>query len=305
MPQQARPQVRRDFGEMTLPGLHRATNATRVVCTAESFGLSAKGGGQGENQDRFLTATFGRWAHVDSTNIATNEGDVKDVLTAGQGHLMMLADGMGGHSHGTLASQVVLDSLFSHLITRSNWAAEPALNADRVLEDLRHAMEHAQRRLAWVALRKRMGTSQVGTTALVGVIAWPLLLLAHAGDSRCYLYRTGRLQCLTKDHTVGQENRDQGVAAEQAKPFDRILTSAILNSGKTPQVDLKKVALQEGDVVLLCSQGVSSALPEYVLAQTICHETTPQGICEAILANALDKSDEDATVVATRIVRAI
>ncbi len=290
-----------------MPGLHPATTSpTGVVCSADSFGLSAKGIGQGENQDRFLTATFGRWAHVDSTNIATNDGDVRNVLTAGQGHLMMLAVGMGGHSHGTLASQVVLDSLFSHLITRSNWAGEPALNADRVLEDLRHAMEHAQRRLAWVALRKRMGTSQVGTTALLGIIAWPLLLLAHAGDSRCYLYRAGRLQCLTKDHTVGQENRDQGASNVEAQPFDRILTSAILNSGKTPQIDLQKVALQEGDVVLMCSQGVSSTLDEKTLARTIRPEATPQSVCESILAAALNKPDGDAaTVITTKIGRAV
>lgn len=271
--------------------------------TAESFGISCRGEPPPENEERFLTATFGRWAHVAQSNVTTNAGRLREVLTAGQGHLIMVADGMGGHAHGTLASQVVLDSLFSHIVTRSDWAAHPAIAADRVLEDLRRAIEHAQRRLAWVALRKGLAAAQVGTTALVGVIAWPLLLLAHVGDSRCYLHRSGRVRCVTREQTLGQEARARGEPETSARRYDHVLTSAILNTAAPKQVELSQVSLQEGDVILLCTDGFAQALGPGDMARAISPSDTAQGMCESLVAAANLCSRDNATLLATKIVR--
>jgi serine/threonine protein phosphatase PrpC len=194
------------------------------------------------------------------------------------GQLYIVADGMGGHKGGALAAQMAVDELQRH-ISQAAVGSPP----DAVVEAAFKAANDA------VYQKAHSGDASVegmGTTAVLLLVSGRTARLAHVGDSRAYLFRDGTLSRLTKDHTVVQRMVEAGMlkpdeAADH--PQSSVLERAI-GSASTVQADIASHELQEGDALLLCSDGLCGYVPDSEI-EGVLHS---QGPVQETTANLVD-----------------
>jgi serine/threonine protein phosphatase PrpC len=223
--------------------------------------------------------------------------------------VFIVADGMGGHAAGEVASAMATDTVHRVLIgrvdpdeTRLVRDVEVSDDADALRERLRYAMNQAS-----IAIRResegRPETRGMGTTLVVLVIDNDQAHLAHVGDSRAYLWRQGRIVRLTRDHTVVQQEIDAGrLTPELARlvPHKHILTQSVGYHGPV-EPDTTTRWLEPGDVFLLCSDGMCDPLDDDAIAR-VCASTPLDGLADALVEAALAAGGEDnVTVVAVGV----
>jgi protein phosphatase len=171
-----------------------------------------------------------------------------------------VADGMGGHDVGDLASQLVIETL--------GQLTEQA-GIKHCIADARVRLQNANRQLREEAGRRQV--QRIGTTVVVLLACDRFCGYLWAGDSRIYLLRQGRLRQLTRDHSQVEELRQSGyLTDEEARnhPAHNIITRAV---GATDQLDLDEDAIEvaDGDVFLLCSDGLSNEVTDAEIEQTL------------------------------------
>jgi PPM family protein phosphatase len=206
--------------------------------------------------------------------------------------LFAVADGMGGAQAGEVASQIATEAL-----------EESAPDDEAPELYLQRVLEGANERIHGIA-QKDASTSGMGTTLTAALIRDDEISIAHVGDSRAYLYRDGELRRLTSDHSLVEELRRQGrLTDEQAEehPQRSIITRAL---GPEPvvEVDTMTYQLRPGDVILLCSDGLTTMVGESRIAETLA--TAPD--LETAVAKLVDEANarggrDNITVVAFRL----
>lgn len=180
--------------------------------------------------------------------------------------LFLVADGMGGHKAGQVASQMAAENT-----VRAIEALQGA--SVGLAERLRHAVASANREIYTTADAKPE-MSGMGTTFVGMLFGGERLALAHVGDSRAYLLRAGRLRGLTDDHSiVGELLRRQEISAADAAqhPHRHVLTRALGVRSRT-EPDLAEMTPQAGDVFLLCSDGLTTHVGDAEIADTLTRE---------------------------------
>jgi len=182
-----------------------------------------------------------------------NQDAFRVVPIAGVGLGFVLADGMGGHSGGGEAAEAAVAAAAERL-------EAPGLDGDRLREAVSRANE------AVAAVRRRLGGNP-GTTMVAALAAEGRLTLAHVGDSRAYLLRGGMATQLTDDHSVTGERVRAGVLDPETARHDprrNYVTRALLGDPVEP--DLIETPLTDGDVVLLCTDGLWEPLADGEIA---------------------------------------
>ena len=192
--------------------------------------------------------------------------------------LMLLADGMGGHLHGEIAAQIALQSI-TQAFRR---AANPRLSDPGAF--LREALAGAHRAIVQGAADAGLPESP-RTTCVACVVQDGSAHWAHAGDSRLYHLREGRVLAQTRDHSLVQQLIDSGRMREEAVPAhparNRIFNC--LGSARLPRVDLSEtVPLAAGDVLLLCSDGLWSPLSAKIISSAILKSGIMQAVPELL-----------------------
>lgn len=219
--------------------------------------------------------------------------------------IFVVADGMGGHAAGEVASAAAVETVHQVLVgardpdeTRLVRDVDSLDPGDIMRERLRYAMNQAS-----VQIRKlsdeRPETRGMGTTVVVLVIDGERAHLAHVGDSRAYLLRDGRLQQLTRDHTVVQQEIDAGrLTPELARllPHRNILTQSVGFHGPV-EPDTSTRVVQPGDVFVLCSDGLTDVLDDDALLRVI-DEQHPDDMADLLTDAALTAGAEDNVTVA-------
>jgi len=219
--------------------------------------------------------------------------------------LLVVADGMGGHAAGEVASRIAVEEIEQSLYKNMRdeevtWPGDfdPTLN--RVSNLLRTAIQAANDKIRGVT-QSLSETRGMGTTIVAAVIAEMRGSIAHVGDSRAYLYRAGELTALTSDHSWVNEQLKQGfITAETARthPFRNVITQA-LGSGVEVRVDSKEIHFRGGDLLLLCSDGLNSMLSDGELSRILrdkTHFPLDQLCNELIDAAKLRGGDDNITV---------
>lgn len=177
--------------------------------------------------------------------------------------LMVLADGMGGHQYGDVAAEVAVKTMVEAFQRESKpLISQPA-------EFLRTQIVQAHEVIENVRLQKRLMESP-RTTIVVALIQHNKLFCAHVGDSRLYHYRNGLVEHQTEDHSVVQSLLREGkiTAAEVDHHPHRNKIYNCLGGERPPKVELTPpIPLREGDVIMLCSDGVWNTVPEINMAQ--------------------------------------
>ncbi|MBX6362497.1 MAG: serine/threonine-protein phosphatase [Gemmatimonadetes bacterium] len=181
---------------------------------------------------------------------------------------VVVADGMGGHAAGEVASRMAAD-----LLARRLRATPPASLTPEELEDALVAATHAANRAIFERGDREPDKAGMGTTltALAFLPHHDAWRIAHVGDSRAYLHRDGTLTQLTTDHTWVQQQVQAGrlrPAEARGHPFANILTRALGIAGEVA-VDVVRGDARPGDLYLLCSDGLSGMVNDRTLARIL------------------------------------
>jgi serine/threonine protein phosphatase PrpC len=206
-----------------------------------------------------------------------------------------VADGLGGHQGGEVASAVAVEPLAA---LDGREFADPAEAAEALTAAIREANAAILDRAAGDPGLWGMGTT-VTAAALAGERH---LQLAHVGDSRAYLLRDGSLEQLTTDHTVVAELVRRGRLTPALHPERSILTRAVGLDPRIPVDTPDPLELQDGGQVLLCSDGLTEAVDDDQIAQVLSAEPDGNAACQALIdaANAAGGPD-NITVVLLRV----
>lgn len=207
-----------------------------------------------------------------------------------------VADGMGGHEAGDVASQTIVKDLGEMSAPESGQGL-----AELIMRTLQKSNQTLQQASAQHYRRKTIGSTVVvfATYQYQGMMIW-------AGDSRGYRLRGGKLVQLTRDHSHVQEMVDRGLisAAEaQQHPMSNVITRAIGSQNMT-ELEIKALALQVGDIYMLCSDGLSKLVSEEEIAR--CLSLGDNEACaQALIQSALDKGADDNVTAAVISIQAM
>jgi serine/threonine protein phosphatase PrpC len=209
-----------------------------------------------------------------------------------QGLLVAVADGMGGYSHGKLASSLALEKLFQTFYSETGPAKKT----------LRKALEAAN--LNVYQTTQRLGVGRMGTTLTAIHILGNRLHVAHVGDSRAYLVRGGEATCLTNDHTtVGELVRMKVLSPDKVRQHaQRSVLNQCLGLALFIKPDITETVLNEGDTLVLCSDGVWSVIEDDEFAALAGEILEPEMLSRRLVELALEReTDDNASAVVVRV----
>jgi serine/threonine protein phosphatase PrpC len=197
------------------------------------------------------------------------------------GGLFMVADGMGGHAAGEVASEMAVQIVARDLrdITDESWS--------RISEMMAEALRHANR---LIHDRTLIETDKqgMGTTASVLLLRNGRYVIGQIGDSRVYVLRDGALMQLTKDHSYVQEQVDAGfLTPEQARyhPYSNVITRCV-GAGEEVEPDVFQGDIRPGDVFLVSSDGLTGMVDDRRLHQLLLSRASPERIVTALISEA-------------------
>jgi protein phosphatase len=220
--------------------------------------------------------------------------------------LFYVADGMGGHAGGEVASRLAVETIEKFIAESANstrdmtwpFAYEPDLSLDA--NRLKTAFRLANRRLAAESSRQLMLRGMATTAS--GVLIGPERATAgHVGDSRIYCYRDGGLVRLSQDHSWVEEQVRAGVfdaRTASQHPWRNVVTRA-LSGGDDLNVDLFDVNIQDRDRLLICSDGLFTAVEESLIQRALGEESRLEELCDRLVTAANDAGGPDNITVLT------
>jgi PPM family protein phosphatase len=263
--------------------------------------LSDKGKVREQNEDHFFVARGGRHIATLLTNIPPQDVPTRFEET---GYLMIVADGMGGHAGGEVASRMAIATLINFVLHMPDWILrldeEHAQKVmDRAAERYRKVHEALQEKARLDPKLRGMGTTMTAAYSIGDD-----LFVAHVGDSRAYLYRDEKLQLLTHDQTQAQLMADIGMISQKEVARHRlrhVLTSALGGTDKAVKVDIQRLKLTNADRLLLCTDGLTDMVEDAGIASVLASSEFSDAATRRLVDLALEKGGKDnVTVVLAR-----
>lgn len=255
------------------------------------FGMTHQGLVRKNNQDHFLLGSLRKQMQVLQTSLPLS-ADVgsPDERVA---FLAMVADGVGGGPRGEAASQFALSSITQYVTNSAQCYYAAEVTDDAFVQNL----EDGARRVHAELRAKAEGDPDLkgmATTLTLWLGVWPRVYLLQVGDSRCYLYREGKLTQLSRDQTMAQELLEQGALSQtdaMRSPLANVLSSSIGGGQSAPVVTETKN--ERGNIWLLCSDGLTKHVPDAKIAQRLKEMKSAKGAVQALVQDALDGGGTD------------
>jgi protein phosphatase len=275
------------------PSLVSALSHVHGSVTVHVFGRTDIGRSREHNEDAFLVADL-------STGTQGLEGGVREHVVGSRGMLFMVADGLGGAVSGELASGMAVDVVVEQLRRRLGETAQP--EASDFAAGLKAAAEAANGAIHAFALRHPEHRG-MGTTATIAGILGDTLYLVQVGDSRAYLVRDGVARQITKDQSLIQRLIEAGeITPEEAEQSERrnIILQA-LGPEANIKIDLTHQLVRRGDVLVLCTDGLSGVVRRGEIAGIVTEEPDLEAACARLIDRANENGGPDnVTVIAAR-----
>jgi serine/threonine protein phosphatase PrpC len=268
-----------------------AADTTTAPLVVTSHGGTDRGLVRQSNEDCFAIVELTRTMHVHQTNLP------QPALRASnnRGHFFLVADGVGGNAVGEVASSLSIESIedfLLHTLRRfSNLRASEEQNA---LKELQTALSEADNRI-FSETDKHPEWRGMGTTMTMAFVVNSRLFIAHAGDSRCYLLSRDLFHQLTQDHTFLAELVKRGIVTDPAPrhPFRNIVSNILGGDQPGVRAELHNLDIHAGDVLLLCSDGLTDMVPDEKIAAILRQEKEPKAACTRLIAQANAKGGKD------------
>jgi protein phosphatase len=257
---------------------------------AYEFGAASHTGlKRSENQDHYLILRRTRTQQLLHTNVPTENLN----LPTDETHAMAVADGMGGHQCGSLASEIAIRAAWDLAGRSISWVMK--------LDDLESA-ELTERIEGFVYLLQQAFVDQYrvnpeigasGTTFTASYFVGTFAAVMQIGDSPSFIWRDGTMRRLTRDHTIEQEFISAGVAPEIAGKFSHMLTRCLGYESHNTRPDIHFVHLKPGDQVLLCTDGLTDMVSDTRIAECLDNAKSAQLACDGLIQLALDGGGRD------------
>ncbi len=237
--------------------------------------------------------------------VRTNNEDSYRILDSL--NLFVLSDGMGGEAHGEVASALAVETIVKYCteVKKDSAATLISSTTEQWTENTKRLQDAVRQANFNIYESARMNPAQRGMGATVTTV-WVndgRLSVAHVGDSRAYLLRTGNLQQLTSDHSLVAEQVRRGIITPQQaeeSEMQSVLLRA-LGAHEDVEVDLDEVGIYSGDVLLLCSDGLTRMVTEPEIAGALQAETNPSTAAQKLVDLANENGGLDnVTVIVVR-----
>ena len=225
--------------------------------------------------------------------------------------IAVVADGMGGHSHGEIASRIAVQAIHEFVLQTADhdttwpfvYDARLQRHSNRLKASVRMAHDRVLR-----AIRQDGSLHGMGTTVVGVLLAGNVLAIAHVGDSRAYRLRDGKMELMTQDHTWVNEQVVAGYLTDEqarAHPLKNVVTRA-LGGDSEVVVDVRECEVRSGDLFLLCSDGLTTMLGDAEIQDRVGHEQPLDEVCRTLVRDANARGGYDnVTVVLARIEEAV
>jgi len=257
------------------------------------FACSDVGRTRDHNEDAFLVTDLSNGAPIAFPQIATQ-------TPGNHGAVFMVADGMGGAAAGEIASSMAVDVVLHELQAR--WIGSSSPDPEAFAKALVVATSEANARIHRFA-KDHPEYRGMGTTATVAGVLGDTLYIAQVGDSRAYLIRNKVARQITKDQSLMQRLIEAGeITVEEAEVSERrnIILQA-LGPESAVKVDITHQQLRRGDILVLCSDGLSGLVRDQEIADAIVGERDLRAACQRLIAEANERGGPDnITVVAAQ-----
>ena len=268
--------------------------------TIDCYGLTDVGQERETNEDQFLIADLDKSMLLRQTSLPPD--DHTRLFGGPQGHLFLVADGIGGTPGGGKASRLAVETLSRYVLDTLPWFFSLRGHDEHDLGDeLRAALESCQRKIKGAQLADP-DRGRMGTTLTLAYILWPRMYVVHAGDCRAYLYRHDTLHQITRDHTIAQKMVEAGQLAPdlaESSRWSHVLYNCIGGGRDDLNPDVYKVTLRAGDTLVLCSDGVAKVVPDGEIAAAV-RDGSAEEVAKRLVAraNAAGGPDNITAVVA-------
>jgi protein phosphatase len=227
--------------------------------------------------------------------ISTDTGNVRSrnedaVYADGERGLFIVADGMGGHQAGEVASRVAVETISARMPTiLQREAAELTMESIKAAVDAAH--EEILRRSSFLNALEGMGSTVV--------LAWIVngwVHMANVGDSRAYLRRSGSMRQLTEDHSIAARMVRQGkLDPKDARQhaLHSVLYNALGHDRQPPEADIHSFEQEEGDILLLCSDGLTNMVEDHEIEKILQASASVQAASDQLIERAKQNGGQD------------
>ena len=206
----------------------------------------------------------------------------------------IIADGMGGHNSGEVASKMAVDYVSKYILKHPDHISNEEDIEENIIEIMNKANE-----AVYFGSTQNKEYSGMGTTLIICVVLNKKMYIGHVGDSRVYLIRDGAIKRITTDHSYIEELIKNGsLTREQAKnhPKKHIITRA-LGCENFIEVDTYSCEIKENDIYVLCTDGLTNMVSEQQIMEVACRNEDPKEACKEMIRLANEYGGEDNTTV--------
>lgn len=210
--------------------------------------------------------------------------------------LLIVADGMGGHNAGEVASKIAVKSIAGHIQKNIRYG----ISYNEAAELIKDAVLAANRDI-YAESRNNIVYSGMGTTVTIAMVNKSTVLIGHVGDSRAYMLKDGKLKRITNDHSLVAEMVKSGTITEleaQNHPQKNIITRA-LGTSESVEVDIEAISIGDNDTIVLCTDGLSNMICDSKIEEILLNNEDVQAAAKELisLANKLGGYDNITVVI--------
>jgi serine/threonine protein phosphatase PrpC len=265
------------------------------------FGLTHPGKVRHENEDHFLAATVHPEVIVHATSLPSI--DQLPLLGERLATIVLVADGVGGQSGGSVASRIATETVTRYVSSTLRCYHAAGSNHDEIFLDALQAAALEAHKAVRAEASQRSDEKPMATTLTLGVGVWPWLYVVQLGDSRCYYYWNDKLHQVTRDQTIAQDLVDQGIMPRErlsVSPYRHVLSSAAGGQDALPEVSRVRID-RLGSVLLFCTDGLTKHVSDEEIAHQIASHAGAEEVCRTLLDMALERGGTDnVTIVVVR-----
>jgi protein phosphatase len=251
----------------------------------DSDGATDRGLVRERNEDQFLIAELSKSMLVHHTSLAIE--DSTRLSGRRHGYLFLVADGLGGAPEGARASRMAVDQVIRSVLGTMPWLFQLDEHEEDLEGELKKVFEKCQLQIKADA-RENPSHEGMGTTLTIAYVLWPRLYVVHAGDARCSLFRSGRLEQITEDHTLQAPVRGGGPGRTR-----KVLWNVIGGSSEEVWPAVYRETLEAGDVLLLATDGLSLELSPERIATILAGARSAHEATEELLRSAKEAGGRD------------
>jgi PPM family protein phosphatase len=264
----------------------------------DAAGLTHVGLVRTSNEDHYLISRLGRYFETVSTSLPPDDLPAR---ADDASYSLIVADGMGGHAAGEVASRLAIREIIRLAFELPDWIVRIDERTSEAAATRSQERIEKLNAMVFAGGQDDPDLRGMGCTLTAARNLGRVLQIAHVGDSRAYLLRGGQLHRLTRDHTYVQMLVDSGLMSAEEAATSRsrhMLVNVVGGSNDSVHVDVERVPLANGDRILLCSDGLTDAVDDGAIRAGLTDAPTAADACQTLVARALEgKGRDNITVV--------